>query len=102
MLTVWRSTGYGYDKLEVWAIGYPGQESRVPDVAGETRTESIFIDSSEPTESAMAAYSAYAYEIYIIDAVGRNAAYFNVALNSLYIEDSRTLLHYIVLEVLEK
>lgn len=100
MLTEWRAMGYGYDEVEVWAVGYPGQEARVPDVAGTDRTESIFVDTSEPTESAIAAYSAHTYDTFIIDAVGRQASYFNVGTNTLNVEENRTLLHHIVIEVL--
>ena len=31
-LGVWRSAGYGRDVLEVWGVGYPGQEEAIAGV----------------------------------------------------------------------
>lgn len=100
MLAEWRAEGYGYDELELWAIGYPGQEPYVADLVAGGKTEAVFVDVTEPTESAIHAYSAMTYDTFIIDARGSLAAHFNVGTNTLYIEENRTLLYHLVLEVL--
>lgn len=81
-------------------MGYPGGEPYVETLVAGGLEESVFVDSTDPAESCIAAYSARTYDIFIIDRRGRLAGHFNVGTNSLYDEANKTHLYYLVLGIL--
>ncbi|MBW2262662.1 MAG: hypothetical protein JRG91_11865 [Deltaproteobacteria bacterium] len=81
-------------------MGYPGGDAYVEALVTGGLTDSVFVDSTEPTESCIAAYSARTYDVFIIDRTGRLAGHFNVGTNTLYEEENRTLLYFLVLGIL--
>jgi hypothetical protein len=97
----WRDAGIGYDTLEIWAVGYPGQEGRVVDMAGDG-TDTIMVDTSEPTESAIVAYDAHANDVFVIDVEGCLAAWYNAGVNPLTDEANRAFLDDIVMTVVSE
>jgi hypothetical protein len=98
MLAEWRDAGIGYDQLEVWAVGYAGQEERVDDMAHDGPT-CVMIDTV-PHDSAIAIYDAHVNDIFIIDAGGYLAARYNVGVNQITIEANREAFNDIVMTVL--
>ena len=98
MLAEWREAGIGYDRLEVWAVGYASQEERVPDMAGEG-TDCIMIDTM-PHDSAIAIYDAHVNDVFVIDADGYLAARYNVGVNQLTVTENRDAFNDIVMTVL--
>ena len=81
-------------------MGYPGGEAYVDALVTGGLTESVFVDSTDPAESCIAAYAARTYDIFIIDRAGRLAGHFNVGTNTLYEEENRTHLYFLVLGIL--
>ena len=98
MLEEWRDAGIGYDRLEVWAVGYAGQEERVETMADD-RDSCIMIDTI-PDDSAIAIYDAHVNDVFIIDAGGYLAARYNVGVNQITIEENRNAFNDIVMTVL--
>lgn len=101
MLGEWMAEGYDYDDIELWAVGYPGQEEYVSALVAGGLTDAVFVDSTEPTESARTAFSATSYDTFVIDSVGRLSGFINVGRLPLSTASNRTLFHYIVLDVLD-
>jgi len=81
-------------------VGYPGSEAYVDALVTGGLEETVFVDSTDPSESCIAAYSARSYDIFIIDRLGRLAGHFNVGTYNLYEEANRLHLYYLVLEIL--
>jgi hypothetical protein len=98
MLAGWRDAGIGYDRLEVWAVGYAGQEERVEDMANES-TACIMIDTV-PEDSAISIYGAHANDIFVIDADGNLVMVYNVGVNQLTLVENRNAFNDIVMGIL--
>jgi hypothetical protein len=81
-------------------VGYPGSDAYVDALVTGGLEEAVFVDSTDPSESCIAAYSARTYDVFIIDRLGRLAGHFNVGTNNLYDEANRLHLYYLVLEIL--
>ncbi len=94
----WRAAGIGYDRLEVWAVGYAGQEERVSDMANDG-TDCLMIDTV-PYDSAIAIYGAHANDIFVIDAEGTLAAVYNVGVNQITVTENRNAFNDIIMTVL--
>jgi hypothetical protein len=98
MLAEWRDAGIGYDRLEVWAVGYAGQQERVEDMSGGG-TECLMIDTV-PEDSAISIYGAHANDIFVIDADGGLVTVYNVGVNQLTVAENRDAFNDIVMSVL--
>lgn len=98
MLAEWRDAGIGYDRLEVWGVGYAGQEERISDMANDG-TDCLMIDTV-PHDSAIAIYDANVNDIVIIDAEGYLAAVYNVGVNQITVAENREAFNDIVMTVL--
>lgn len=96
----WRDEGFDYDTVEVWAVGYPGQESRVDDMAGEDGTQTIMVDTEE--EIAWTAFGAHANDIVIIDKRGCLAGRFNTGVDPITSSSNRDALDDLVTPLLSE
>jgi len=98
MLAEWRAAGIGYDRLEVWAVGYAGQEERVEDMAAGG-TDCLMVDTV-PEDSAISIYGAHANDIFVINAEGYIVTVYNTGVNQLTVSENRDAFNDIVMSAL--
>jgi hypothetical protein len=89
MLAGWRAEGWSSDDIEVWSVGYAGQEDRIEGLSESRGEESMFVDSTDPTASAIAAYDAHVNDLFVIDRSGCPSTMINLAIDPLTTTENR-------------
>lgn len=85
-LALWRSSGFGRDVLEVWAVGAPGQEEAIDQVLEEMPegfSEVLLVDTTDEDLSAWGVFGANVNDLFVVDPEGVIAYFTNVAVDPL-------------------
>jgi hypothetical protein len=101
-LSVWRSAGFDGDVLEMWAIGYPGQEEAIPGVLEdlpEGYAEALFVDTSEVDTWGL--WEAHVNDLFVVDQEGMIVYQSNLATNPLTLMENLAALDDVVRGLLE-
>ena len=96
MLVGWREAGWGVDDLEMWLVGYPGQEAAVAGLAVPADT-SVFVP---PSTEIWLAWGANQNDVFVVDREGLVAGVVNLGMYPLTDEEHKAMLDSLVLGVL--
>jgi hypothetical protein len=99
MLTVWRLVGWGRDDLEMWTVGYPGQEAAVSEFGAVTDV-AVLVDNEDAESAAYMLWAAHQNDVFVIDREGFVAGVLNISLHPLSEPENRTALDALVLGAL--
>ena len=96
MLVGWREAGWGVEDLEMWTVGYTGQEDAVADL-GIPADTSVFVP---PSTEVWLAWGAHQNDVFVVDREGLIAGFVNLAIHPLTDDANKALLDDLVLGVL--
>ena len=101
-LSVWRTSGFGRDVLEVWTVGYPGQEEALPSVLEDLPDgfdEALLVDTDEI--AAWGLWEAHVNDLFVVDQEGMIVDTTNLASEPLNVTENLVALDEVVRGLLE-
>lgn len=96
MLVGWREAGWGVEDLEMWIVGYQGQEADVAGL-GVPADTSVFVP---PSTEVWLAWYAHQNDVFVVDREGLIAGVVNLGMHPLTDDANKAVLDTLVLGVL--
>lgn len=101
---MYRAEGFGTDVLEVWSIGYPGQEEAIATLLAdlpEGFSEVLLADVTDPEASVWASWGANVNDLFVVDPEGMIVYETNVAVAPLTVTENLAALDAVIRGLLE-